>query len=148
VTEWHFLLYGACKVLAYCAVCHAGLRWVAARQGWLVLPTVGLGVLRVAMGLAFGVGIFFASAWVVSEAGSDFAGQALAYLLVYVPVRWVEWALIAWIAVPAARSWRGFVLGAGGRDRIWRAAGIAVSCLADVPVLLATGGLPIGRFMC
>ena len=71
----------------------------------------------------------------------------LAYLAVYVPVRWFEWALIELFLSSAARTLGGFVL-SSGRTRPWRIGGILVSCLADVPVMLALGGLPMGRFMC
>lgn len=148
MTEWHLLLYGSLKVAAYSAVCHVGLVWVGRRRR-LVLPVaLGLGLLRAAMGLVFGVGIFFASAAVLAATPGSTAGPLLAYLAVYVPVRWIEWSLIALLVAPDARSGPGFLFGADGRDRLWRVLGIVVSCAADVPVFAATGGMPVGRFMC
>jgi hypothetical protein len=148
MTEWHLLTYGVLKVVAYSAVCLLGLRWVGGRERWLLPMALALGLLRAGMGLAFGVGIFFASAWVVAQTSLEPGGQALAYVTVYVPVRWVEWGLIAMLLTRPARSLRGFVLGATARDRLWRLCGIAVSCCADIPVLLCMGGLPVGRMMC
>ncbi len=146
--EMYLALYGVIKIAAYTAVCLGGLRYVHQCQGTVLLPAVGLGLLRAAMGLVFGVGIFFASASVFAGAGGGMEGQVLAYLIVYVPTRWIEWSLIALMIAPGARSLRGFLLGSSRTDRLWRASGIAVSCAADVPVLLAVGGLPLGRFMC
>jgi hypothetical protein len=146
--EGVLLAYGAGKVFAYACVCYAGLLLVARRDRALVPLAAGLGLLRAAMGLGFGLLIFLASAWVYLAADGGFGGQLLAYLTVYVPTRWLEWSLIALLAIPAARTWRAFWLGADGRDRLWRVAAIAVSCLADIPVWLVAGGLPVGRFMC
>jgi hypothetical protein len=147
VTGWTLIAYGGLKLVAYAAVCWLGLRWVARRPSAAVRAAL-LGALRLVMGLVFGVGIFLASAWVVAGTGQGFDAQLLAYALVYVPVRWIEWSLLALLVVPASRSLRGFVLGSDGRDRAWRCVGIVVSCTADVPVLLAVGGLPVGRFCC
>lgn len=148
MTEAALAIYGALKVTVYAAVCWFGLRWVGRRAGRSWPPALGLGLLRALMGLGFGVGIFFASAMVVAATSSDFAGQAIAYLAVYVPVRWIEWGLIGLIVTPDTRHFGAFWLGANRRDRLWRLCGLAASCCADVPVLLAVGGLPVGRFMC
>ena len=148
MTEWNLVLYGVIKIAAYTAVCLGGLRYLGQRRDTVLLPAVGLGLLRVAMGLVFGVGIFFASAYLVAGSGGGTKGQVFAYLTVYVPTRWIEWSLIALLLTPGARSLGGFLFGSSRADRLWRASGIAVSCAADVPVLLAVGGLPVGRFMC
>ena len=140
MSEWILVLYGVIKIAAYTAVCLGGLRYLGQRRDRVLLPA--------AMGLVFGVGIFFASAYLVAGSGGGFEGQVLAYLTVYVPTRWIEWSLIALLLTPGARSPGGFLFGSSRTDRLWRASGIAVSCAADVPVLLAAGGLPIGRFMC
>jgi len=74
--------------------------------------------------------------------------SVITYVAVYVPIRWVEWSLIAVVIVPAARSWKGLLVGTGRADRSWRLAGIVVSCAADIPFMLNVGGLPVGRFFC
>jgi hypothetical protein len=148
MTEAILLTYGALKLLAYCTVCWLGLRWVAARQGRVWPAALGLGLLRASMGLGFGVGIFLASASIVAVNPSSASMMVVAYLAVYVPTRWIEWGLIALFLSRGTRSLGGFWLGANGKDRWWRLIGIVVSCSADVPVLLAVGGLPVGRFMC
>ncbi len=145
----YFLLKGA----AYTAWCARGVRiFRPARPRGLGLA-LALGTLRLALGLVFGVVIFFAGAFVY--AGLDEAGAfdattrtALTYLAVYVPVRWVEWAIVEAILTPRARGPGGFLLGSDGGARRWRLGGALISCLADVPLMLAVGGLPLGRFMC
>jgi hypothetical protein len=74
--------------------------------------------------------------------------REIAYLAVYVPIRWLEWSVIAFFLTPGARTFGGFLLGSTARDRGWRLGGIALSCAADIPVILSVGGLPLGRFMC
>jgi 2-hydroxychromene-2-carboxylate isomerase len=71
------------------------------------------------------------------------ASTIAAYLAVYVPVRWLEWSLIASLV---ERSPRAFLIPPTRNSVLFRAGGIAVSCLADIPMLIQ--GLPVGRFMC
>jgi len=141
------------KALAYVGWCRLGLRWLAPEARRPGLRALGLGLLRMAMGALFGVGIFLASAAVYSALGAGIqatrgSSMVLTYLSTYVPVRWIEWGLIELLLHRRARSPGGFLLGGGARARGWRLGGIALSCLADVPMILSIGGLPLGRFMC
>jgi hypothetical protein len=50
-------------------------------------------------------------------------------------------------------SFASFFLGRDWRDRLWRLGGIAVSHLADLPLIAGGSGgptemLPVGRFLC
>ena len=145
-------LYFAVKGAAYCGWCALGVRRfrpASARLPW----ALGLGTLRLMLGLFFGVLIFLASNLVVAGLGATGAygptlSLVLTYLAVYVPVRWIEWAIVEAILRPPARPFARFVLGVDRSGRNWRLGGAALSCAADLPVMLALGGLPIGRFMC
>jgi hypothetical protein len=148
------LLYLALKALAYTGWCAVGLGVLRPSVRRRTLAAVGLGVLRLAIGLLFATGIFLASTLLVASLNeatgrvlSPSATVVLAYLAVYVPVRWIEWALIEALLTDDARTPGGFFL-SSARARPWRLGGILVSCLADVPVMLVLGGLPMGRFMC
>jgi len=101
------------------------------------------------MGLFFGVLIWLLSTTLMTRLGYGFSQNLLTYLLVYVPVRWIEWTIMAMIIMPASFPlWRW----AGGthiNDRLWRLGGIAISCLADIPLIVSLGGVvPVGRFLC
>ncbi len=61
MTEWYLALYGVIKIAAYTAVCLGGLRCLGQRRDTVLLPAVGLGLLRAA--------IFFASAYLVAGSG-------------------------------------------------------------------------------
>lgn len=147
-------LYGALKYAVYTAWCAAGLALLAGRAAVAPRRALGLGALRVALGLAFGTFIFLASLAVfagISEtplAGSRVLAHAATYLAVYVPVRWLEWGILELVVDPERRGLGGLLLGGSGRGRAFRLGGILVSCLADLPMILSIGGLPVGRFLC
>jgi hypothetical protein len=149
------VLYFVVKGLAYSAWCYLGLylfRPASDPKPWLA---VLLGGVRLAMGLGFGFVIWRASSAIfpaLRDASGDlpaFVPSALTYLAVYVPVRWIEWGIFEFGLKRDARSAQAFLLGGGSRSRRWRVGGIAISCLADIPVIAAMGGtIPVGRFMC
>jgi hypothetical protein len=145
-------LYFAAKGAAYCGWCGLGARLFRPAGTRVLGLALGLGVLRMVLGLLFGVAIFLGSALAVAgltEGGSGMTlAMVLAYLGVYVPVRWIEWAIIEALLRRPARSFAGFLGGVDRTGRAWRLGGAAISCLADLPLILAAGGLPIGRFMC
>jgi hypothetical protein len=110
---------------------------------------IGLGILRSFMGLGFGLGIWFVGSMVYGALSHLPAPSALTYLLVYVPVRWLEWSIMLVTVCPPCRSTAGFFLGLAKGDRLWRLGGIVLSCLSDIPMIISLGGiLPVGRFMC
>ena len=137
------VLYAAVKLAAYSLWCWAGLRAFRPEKAGLKFA-LALGALRLCMGLFFGAGIFLAG----TLAASALRSQLLVYLLVYAPVRWVEWALIDALIDPAPVRFASLARGADARRRGWRLRGILLSCLADLPMILSIGGLPLGRFMC
>ena len=75
--------------------------------------------------------------------------NVIAYLSVYVPVRWIEWTIMAILILPGPISPWHWIVGNGRMDRLWRLGGIAISCLADIPLIVSLGGvIPVGRFLC
>ena len=145
--------YLALKVLAYSAWMFVGMR-AFRREGWSRIGTaMGLGILRVLVGLGFGLAIAVASEAVSdvvrSVSYTEWVSVTAAYLAIYVPVRWIEWGVFD-LAPRGDSSWlRGVVMGHGRRTWWWRGGGIVVSCLADIPVILALGGIPmLGSFLC
>jgi len=150
---WIGVLYFLIKGAAYCGWCGLGVRRFRPERTAWIGPALGLGLLRLLMGLGFGVLIFFAGLYLYAGLGETGAlgvttAMTLTYLAVYVPVRWIEWGIIEALLAPPARTLSGFLLGSSGTGRSWRLGGIAISCLADLPLILSAGGLPVGRFMC
>lgn len=141
------------KAAAYCTWCWLGVRAFRPERAAKLGLGLSLGVLRMLLGLVFGVGIFFAGGAVMEslsrvEALPFGVASALTYLAVYVPVRWLEWGLIEFLLVTGERDLTTVLGGSGKRGVHWRLGGIALSCLADAPWMLAMGGIPLGRFMC
>ncbi len=143
------IIYFAVKFAAYAVWCWYGLRLFQPARPSRIARAIGLGALRSAMGLFFGIGIWLVGSAVYSALSHLPAPSVLTYLLVYVPVRWLEWSIIIAIICPPCRSVAGFFLGRAKEDRLWRVGGIAISCLSDIPMIISLGGiLPVGRFMC
>jgi hypothetical protein len=151
----HLLLYVLVKFIAYTVWCGLGigLLWSLERAANVRLATAagtssqrkwflaaGYGFLRLLMGVFFGILIWILGSMVATNIWNAPHRDVITYLAVYVPVRFVEWSILAWIM---ARN------SAGGIGYGWRFGGIAISCLADIPLIAASGWmLPLGRFFC
>ena len=138
------LLYGLIKALAYMSWCGQGAKLHGHRDR-LWLKGFVYGFVRLAMGAVFGLIVIF---WLVNALSTTIPNHILLYLAVYVPVRWLEWSLMAVLMDQDDRSWHNFLNGTTARSRLWRVGGIVISCLADIPMIISCGGLPLGRFMC
>jgi hypothetical protein len=89
------------------------------------------------------------SSLLISHIGNGLPQNILTYVLVYVPVRWIEWSIMAALIVPGSFPFVRRISGTSPRDRNWRLGGIAISCLADIPLIVSLGGvIPTGRFLC
>jgi hypothetical protein len=120
-------VYAAAKFAAYCAWCYLLLPPAPDRRP---ARAIRYGAIRWLIGLFAGITVFFA-------AGSIDAGDAASkYLAIYVPLRIVEWGLMAWLITgpPRGRSI--------GQTLAWIAGGIAVSFATD---MLSPDGMA-GRF--
>jgi hypothetical protein len=130
-----YLLYVVVKLIAYTGWCWVGLRlWRAERA------TVGraslFGILRLAIGVMFGVIIFFA----VPTPPENLLWK---YIAIYGPVRLVEWSIMAWIITRTSSRRTAF------NWILWCLGGIVVSFVADFasPEGLA-GHFCVGRCLC
>jgi hypothetical protein len=148
--------YFVVKLGAYVTWMWVGLSLLRPGAGARLESAVAFGTLRLLMGFVFGLLIWVAGTFVYVGAilmegpgESPLPAGLLTYLLVYVPVRWVEWGIFELVLDPGARSFFGLVYGSSLQARSWRAGGAAISCLADIPVIASLGWmLPVGRFMC
>jgi len=143
------LLYFGLKFLAYTGWCYFGLYKFRPGLQRRIGRSLAYGFLRLFLGLFFGVLIFLVSAALISALGSGLSQNVVTYLLVYVPVRWIEWAIMSVLIVPNSFSFLEWAVGTDSKDRLWRLGGIAISCLADIPLIASLGCvIPVGRFLC
>src|SRR6202012_5343781 len=84
-----FPLYVLGKYLAYSLWCYLGLRWLRDRKS--VGAGFGYGSARLGLGMIFGVGIFFLIGMMQLHSPAPW----WTYVAVYVPVRYVEWSILA-----------------------------------------------------
>jgi hypothetical protein len=142
--ELGFLVYLAVKLGAYIGWCYQGARLHGHRDR-LLLKGIVYGVVRAVMGAILGLwAILMLVNWLYQFTDKE----VLLYVAVYVPVRWVEWSLMAVIMDQEHRTAANFAIGRGATTRLWRLGGIVISCLADIPMMISMNHLPIGRFMC
>lgn len=141
--------YFGLKLIAYTLWCYIALSRLS-DDGKPAFPrALGFGFLRLLMGLFFGVLIWFLGTALMSFVGYGLPQNVLTYLVIYVPVRWVEWTIMAVILLPGSFSLSSWTVGTSLHDRLWRVGGIAISCLADIPLIMDLGGvIPTGRFLC
>jgi len=141
------VLYIAVKLLAYFCWVYFGLQLFRGDQS--PLRAAAYALFRLFLGFLFGLVIFFLLSLFSPVLGAIPMQSVFAYLLIYVPVRWVEWMIMATLLNPNHLSFEQAVTGAGRSDRLWRLGGIAISCIADVPIILFLGGvIPTGRILC
>jgi len=143
------LFYFGLKFVAYSFWCYVALYKLRRDGQPLFMRALGFGFLRLFMGLFFGILIWLLSSSLMSVLGYGLPQNVLTYILVYVPVRWIEWTIMAAILLPGRYSFSRWIGGTGVNDRFWRLGGIAISCLADIPMIMDLGGvIPTGRFLC
>jgi hypothetical protein len=130
-----YLIYVAVKLICYVAWC-----WVALRL-WRVPPVAlskaaGFGVLRLAIGVAFGIAIFFMFP-------AEPAGLLSKYIVIYAPVRMVEWFIL--VLIIGRNSDNQTTL----NSIMWCLGGIVVSFAADFASPEGVAGhFCVGRCLC
>jgi hypothetical protein len=130
-----YVLYVAIKLSVYTAWCWIGLlAWRPAPVRWT--KALGLGTLRLGIGVLFGVVIFFA----VPAQPDDVLWK---YLVIYSPVRLLEWFIVFWIIRRHAER-------IGSRSALlWCLGGIAASFAADFASPEGVAGhFCVGRCLC
>ena len=141
------VLYVGIKLVAYIGWMYLGLRTLRSDTRSSAVYAIFLGILRLFLGFVFALVIYFISSAMLSHLGYGLAQNVLTYISVYVPVRWLEWSLMA--ALLMSPPFSKCILGSAKKDRLWRLGGIVISCLADIPLIISLGGvIPTGRFLC
>ena len=130
-----YLIYVLIKLALYTGWCWVGLLLLRPNApGWA--KATGLGILRLAIGVLFGVSIFIA----IPVQQDDVLWK---YLAIYTPVRMVEWLILAWIIRRKSEDKRLEI------TLLWCLGGIVVSFVADFASPEGVAGhFCIGRCLC
>lgn len=131
-----FLVYLVVKAICYIAWCGLGAK-IHGHTDRITLKAFVYGFVRLAIGVILGA---FAIARLSAWLGEVLQNPLAVYGIAYVPVRWVEWSLMAFIMDREHQTVSNFLVGETWRSRLWRLGGIAISCLADIPLLIEFHG--------
>ena len=143
--------YAAAKFLAYWAWSAYGVAQSApdSSPSERASRGAGFGLLRWFIGLFFGIGVFLASIFasqLLPNGLVQFAFENiwLLYLVVYIPIRCIEWGIIASFLASDTFPLRS------RKAHIWILGGIAISILVDLvhPDMIEQGRFCVGRCLC
>ena len=142
-------LYLLIKLIAYCLWCYLGLRLLRPQETKFLGDALRFGIVRLFLGLFFGLVIFFLAAFWSHTFGTGLPQNVLTYSGAYVPVRWIEWTIMVAVLSPGLLGAPHWFIGNSNRDRLWRLGGIVISGVADIPFIAAFDGpIPTSRFLC
>ena len=130
-----YLFYIAVKLISYIAWCWVALRlWEASSTS--LIRAAGFGILRLAIGVAFGLAIFFA----VPTQPENVMWK---YVAIYAPVRMVEWFIMA-LSIGRTSDHQTTL-----NSILWCLGGIVVSFAADFASPEGVAGhFCVGRCLC
>jgi hypothetical protein len=142
------VVYFPAKIFAYSWWCYQGIRNMQLTYTRPKLAAFLFGLLRLALGLTLILILLFLTAAIYDEK-NPFNTGLLAYLLVNLPVHWLEWSVMDVIMNRKSRALKFFIPGSSSASRYWRLGGVGINVLLDIPLIFATNGLPVGNFyMC
>src|SRR5687768_5469608 len=123
------------KAIAYFFVIRFGIRWLGSPVGRVNGRALALVGVRALLGLLVAVPLWVFSSELSATLGESRSADYMAYFVVYAPLRWIVWSVVALWIVPKPHRFTGFVLGFSSRDRGWRLAAVGTSFACDLPLL-------------
>jgi hypothetical protein len=142
-------LYLFPKFLIYVLWCYVGLRIFRSKSENWGNDAFVFGFYRLLLGFGFGFLVFLAAAALESNGGNTgHSSTALEYVLVYLPIRWIEWTFMAVVILPGSNRFFQWFSGLNNADRLWRLGGIAISFLGDASLFFIVKHVEIGRILC
>ncbi len=129
-----YVFYVAVKLISYIAWCWVALRlW---RGSGSLIRAAGFGILRLAIGVVFGIAIFF----IASTQPEDVVWK---YIVIYTPVRLVEWFIMTSLIGRTSDNQTTF------NTILWCLGGVVVSFAADFASPEGVAGhFCVGRCLC
>jgi hypothetical protein len=138
----------AIKAIAYFFVIRLGILRLVGPVGRVNGRAIALVAARLLLGLLFAVPLWLLSSGLSAGLGEARSADYLGYFVVYAPLRWIAWSVVALWIIPKPHWFIGFLLGFSSRDRVWRLSAVGVSFACDAPLLVGYGGPVVGKFFC
>ncbi len=136
------------KAIAYFFVIRFGILWLGGPVGRVNGRAIALVGIRALLGLVVAVPLWIFSSELSAALGESRSADHIGYFVVYAPLRWIVWSVVALLIIPQPHRFTGFLLGFALRDRVWRLAAVGVSFACDLPLLFGYGGPVVGKFFC
>jgi len=131
-----FLIYVVVKAICYVSWCGLGAT-IHGHRDRINFKAFVYGFVRLVIGVILGA---FAIANLSIWMSELIKNPVVVYAIAYLPVRWVEWSLMAVLMDQEHRTVPNFFFGLTWKSRLWRLGGMAISCLADLPLLIEFHG--------
>jgi hypothetical protein len=136
------------KAIAYFFVIRFAIVRLGSPIGRVNGRAIALVGARALLGLLVAVPLWVFSSELSATLGESRSADYLSYFVVYAPLRWIVWSVVALWIIPKPHRFTGFLLGFSSRDRFWRLSAVGVSFACDLPLLLGYGGPVVGKFFC
>ncbi|HWZ45209.1 MAG TPA: hypothetical protein VNW97_17180 [Candidatus Saccharimonadales bacterium] len=158
--------YVALKLAAYIVWCGIGVGLFRPDSPAKLRQAFGFGLTTVIVGAAMGIGLSYLVTSGSLNAEISGLSHREIYFRIYLPVRWLEWAIIGYLMQQSAMS---FLLGPSllystgpasffrtpssrFPGMLWKLGGVAISFAADLQWILGAGGIEnmpaVGKFLC
>jgi hypothetical protein len=134
-------IYFSAKYAAYAAWCGLGLRWLDPSRPARRRLALLFGAMRLGLGFLLGFLLWNFPRIPGFDPETMLGGALPFYFVLFPPMRWLEWSLVALLLDPSSRSRGAFLVGASARARLWRLGGVGLSFLADGAVFLVLANL-------
>lgn len=142
-----YVLYFIIKFLVYTGWCYFAFSYLKLNYPKALSYSMLFALIRLLIGLVLGVfmGLIEATitAYLINILNSDLNARILSlslfYLLVYMPIQWFAWSLLEIVMNKQVRRWKFFICGLNSQSRKWRAGGVFLSSLLDIPLILFVG---------
>ncbi len=139
VSDALWMIYFPAKLVLYVWLVHYGLRAFGPPAQVSFGAAATIGMLRLIMGFMVAIPLGMAGMMLYDILEGGVGAVALTYILLYPPVRWIEWGVLEYLI--QSKEWALFR--PSGPRLQWRAMAVVLTCLPDV--VLFVGG-PEGPF--
>jgi hypothetical protein len=135
----YFLAFLPIKLLAFIGWSYQGFFYLKLHYSHPKLRAIVYGLIRLLIGLLLALALA-SFAMMIFDSQKPILTGLIAYIIVYLPMRWFEWGLLEIIMSPKSRSFNYFIFGINKLSRRWRLGGLLICGLLDLSLIYLTMG--------